>query len=81
MGGSTVVVKISEVELSPDKIKLLSNGLKFAPQPLRINWFQFKQDIKDFRRTLRLQEFFFNPNKNDGGEYDRDARCFKPASM
>ena len=63
-----------------DEIKLLSKWLKFAPEPPRINLFQSKQDLKDSGRRLRLQESFFNPDKNDEEEYDIDARCFKPAS-
>ena len=66
------------MELSPEEYSLLSKGLKFAPQPPRINRFDLKKDLEVFGRRLRLREFFYNPEDND--EYDPEKLKFKEKS-
>ena len=66
------------MELSPEEYSLLSKGLKFAPQPPRINRFDLTKDLEAFERRLRLREFFYDPEDND--KYDPEKLKFKEKS-
>ena len=52
------------MQLTQDEVNLLSRGLKFCPTPTHINWPEFKADISDFIRRLRLHEYFHDNNNN-----------------
>ena len=67
------IVNLSRVELSNNKI---SEELKFAPQPPRINCFQLIQDLKAFGRRMRLHGFFFDPDAGENKQYDPETRRF-----
>lgn len=49
---TTTVINLSNVQLTQDKVNLLSRGLKFCPIPTHIDWPEFKADISDFIRRL-----------------------------
>ena len=68
------VIDLSNVQLSPAEMKLLSRGLTFAPTPQSINWSVVQADINDFARRLRLKEFFHN---EDDITTDTDTHPFR----
>lgn len=49
---TSTVINISNVDLTEDKILLLSRGLTFYPSPRYIDWTQVKADIIGFSRRL-----------------------------
>ena len=55
---SDLVVNLSSYQLTADKLKVLSKGLKFIPTPRNINKTEVLADIKKFGRRMRLNEFF-----------------------
>ena len=61
---TTTVINLSSVQLTQDEVNLLSLGLKVCPTPTHINWPEFKADISDFIRRLRLHEYFHDNNNN-----------------
>ena len=61
---TTTVINLSSVQLIQDEVNLLSRGLKFCPTPTHINRPEFKADISDFIRRLRLHEYFHDNNNN-----------------
>ena len=74
------MVNLSRVELSQEELKILSKGLKFAPQPPKVNRFELKQDLEAFGRRMRLREFFFDPEASEDEEYNPEERRFKEKS-
>lgn len=54
------IVNLSDVNLSPAEESLLSRGLNFCPTTGRHDEFTLLQDLDNFARSLRLQEYFFN---------------------
>ena len=75
------MVNLSEVELSQDELSVLSKGLKFAPQPPRVNRFQLKQDLEAFGRRMRLQELFSDQEaSNEDYDPDLEKNRFKKKS-
>ena len=67
-------------DLSQEEHKLLCRGLKYVPQPPRINRFQFKRDLESFSRRLRLKEYFYYPYRNNKEECNHDEHRFKNKS-
>ena len=63
------VVNLSEIQLSPAEVTLLSKGLSFCPTPPQLDTFQLQNDLEDFYRRLRLREFFYDSEESDGEEY------------
>lgn len=55
----TNIVNLSSVELTHDEESLLSRGLNFCPTTGQYDDFTLLQDLDNFARSLRLQEFFF----------------------
>ena len=69
------VINLSNVQLSEAEIKLLSRGLTFVPRPQRINWSEIQEDIDDFARRLRLQEFFDKDGYTTTDASSHPVRC------
>ena len=63
------VVNLSEIQLSPAEVTLLSKGLSFCPTPPQLDTFQLQNDLEDFYRHLRPKEFFYDSEESDGEEY------------
>ncbi len=74
------VINLAEAELSTTELSLLSKGLKFAPQPPRINRYQLKQDLAAFGRRMRPKELFYDPDVDSEEEYGPEERRFKEKS-
>ena len=53
--GNRIVVNLSKRQLTEAEISLLSKGLKFCPTPERINVYNFRKDIRDYIRRIRLR--------------------------
>ena len=62
------MVNISHIPLAESEIKLLSRGLSVCPKPSQIDQFQFREDVKQFFRRLRLREFFNNQDNIDNNK-------------
>lgn len=65
---TTTVINLSNVQLTQDKVNLLSRGLKFCPIPTHIDWPEFKADISDFIRRLWLHEYFYENDNNNSSD-------------
>ena len=65
---TTTVINLSNVQLTQDEVNLLSRGLKFCPTPTHIDWPEFKADISDFIRRLRLHEYFYENDNNNSSD-------------
>ena len=52
------VINLSNLQLSEDKLRLLSKGLNFTPLPPRLDRLSLRESIATFERNLRLTEFF-----------------------
>ena len=67
---TTTVINLSSVQLTQDEVNLLSRGLKFYPTPTHIDWpdHEFKADISDFIRRLRLHEHFYENDNNNSSD-------------
>ena len=60
------VVNLSEIQLSPAEVTVLSS---FCPTPPQLNTFQLQNVLEDFYRHLRLKEVFYDSEESDGEEY------------
>ena len=65
---TTTVINLSNVQLTQDKVNLLSRGLTFCPIPTHIDWPEFKADISDFIRWLWLHEYFYENDNNNSSD-------------
>ena len=65
----STVVNISDVQLSPTEVTLLSKGLTFCPTPPKLDTFQLQNDLDNFHRRLRLKEFFYDSEDSDEEAY------------
>ena len=63
------VVNLSEIQLSPAEVTLLSKGLSFCPTPPQLDTFQLQNDLEDFYRCLRLKGIFYDSEESDREEY------------
>ena len=59
------MVNISNVTLPAAEEDLLSKGLLFCPKPSAADRFQLEEDLHQFFRRLRLEEFFFEEDSED----------------
>ena len=64
--GNRIVVNLSKRQLTEAEISLLSKGLKFCPTPERIDVYNFRKDIRDYIRRIRLREYFYCEDEVDG---------------
>ena len=60
------VVNLSEIQLSPAEVTVLSS---FCPTPPQLNTFQLQNVLEDFYRHLHLKEVCYDSEESDGGEY------------
>ena len=65
--GFQIVVKLSNRELTPSEMSLLSKGLSFFLAPKEIDTFALSK-VSDFVIHLRFKEYFFN-DENIGGDF------------
>ena len=65
----STVVNISDVQLSPTEVTLLSKGVTFCPTPPKLDTFQLQNDLDNFHRRLRLKEFFYDSEDSDEEAY------------
>ena len=62
------VVNLSDVSLTENERKVLSNGLKFCPTPGEPHMGDVRRDLDKFHRSLRLKHHFGKMNiQNEGG--------------
>ena len=54
----SAVINLSSRILSDVEFLALSKGMNFCPVPEQVDLHQFKLDLKQFSRRLRLREFF-----------------------
>ncbi|XP_036362142.1 uncharacterized protein LOC118765009 [Octopus sinensis] len=59
------IINLSNKELTPNELSILSKGLKFTPTPQRSNYYEMKDDILEFCRKLRLTEEFHGKQIDD----------------
>ena len=59
---TSTVINVSNVPLSDSELSILSKSLSFSPKPSHVDKFQPKEDINQFTRTVRLKEFFDDPD-------------------
>ena len=57
---------MSKRRLTVAEVSLLSKGLKFCPTPERIDVYNFRRDIRDYIRRIRLREYFYYEDEVDG---------------
>ncbi|CAN7976819.1 unnamed protein product, partial [Ixodes persulcatus] len=60
------IVNLSSTTLSQEEVAILSKGLSFSPATGGYDEFQLYQDLDNFSRSLRLQEYF-HERPSDGG--------------
>ncbi|KAJ8040008.1 hypothetical protein HOLleu_14189 [Holothuria leucospilota] len=65
--GISGVFNVSDLTLTRAEENLLSKGIKFCPTPLHLDKLSFQRDLDEFKRRLRLFEFF---NANSVNEYE-----------
>ena len=61
---TTSVINLSQTPLSNDELLVLARGLTFCPTPKRINLAELSADINDFKRRMRLKEYFHDHNNS-----------------
>ena len=59
------IINLSSFPLTIEQKQILLEGLKFTPTPQR-NVNEMKRDIDEFTRKLRLREYFYSENNNEG---------------
>ena len=57
---TNTVVNLSSSSITSAEHKLLSKGLNFCPTPPTVNQTELSQDLTDYYRRIRLQEFFLD---------------------
>ena len=75
-----VIFNLSSVDLSEAEIKLLSKGLSFCPTPHKVDWIEFKADVEDFSRRLRLKNIKEYFHGRELSQYISDSNPFKKKS-
>ena len=55
-----LVVNLSDVELGPDHLQLLSYGKKFVPTPGKLDHDRLVEDVQEGCRRVRLKELFLD---------------------
>ena len=73
---TTLLVNLSEEDLSMEEKTLLSKGLTFCPTPTQLDENQFLDDLKSFFRLLRLKELFLDPREEE--EYEEEEEVYPP---
>ena len=73
------VVNLSRKELSAEDIRLLSKGLKFSPTPTDIDKAKLKEDLKAFKRRMRLR-WHFRDNEDIFSEDNNENKFRIPSS-
>ena len=61
-----LVVNLSDITLNNDQMKILELGPKFCPTPRQYNQEEYKDDIREGCRLLRLRELHFDKESNEG---------------
>ena len=57
------VVNLSKHSFTKPQYELLNKNLNFCPKPSKFNIQTFKEDIKKFKRKIKLKAFFTNPDE------------------
>ena len=60
-----LVLNLSNIDLTPDQLSLLSRGLKFCPTPGPLDPGTCRQDLDDLHRRLRLKQHFSSYDDED----------------
>ena len=74
---NTPIVNLSNYDLKPAEISLLSKGLTFCPTPPSIDPVQVQRDFQEFQRHMKLKVYF---NKDNDSSQDSQNSTATPAT-
>ena len=72
---NTLVVNLSDYELTPAEVSLLSRGMTFCPNPPNIDPAQIQRDFREFERKLKLKIFFSKENQTQDSQDSQSSNA------